>query len=558
MIKHINTLTADLCSEVRTSKTLNIDLLQEILLESIPEGTASHSLFKYEYLNHEMLSKFPRAGYSDEFKKNAAIQLMLESEEHCRSINIDGYRSTNTTGSTDNVIAVAAYVAQQILSPVDYSMFEKASFSGGSSTSRKRTNGHPYFKYHPHWRVDCTRSAMPYAESLIKMTPLWRDMLLKGESPDQLHTYLRSRVGNDITTVPKKTKIDRCIAKEPDMNMCLQKACGSYIRDRLQLWGVNLNDQTVNQKFAKEGSLRRNYGTIDLKSASDSISIRIVKDILPNDWFKLLDDLRSRHGKLPDGTLIKWEKFSSMGNGFTFELESLIFFCLAKAVQMIQGTKGSIVVYGDDIIAPSAMCRDLIDVLDCVGFKTNNDKTFVHGRFRESCGKHYYNGVDVSPFYIRSAVDTAHRFTWFLNKLREWALCDETQIMNEHIWPLYRKIYKAAIVAFPILKKVVGEIDIQSSDGIYSAHAFEDYQRLHLITTSSPLRGVRGLLSVMQDWTVRNVSNRYMNSFHTIDYTEGTPRLVSPGSGHVDLVNRDPWLYSRYRHHLFDAEQKYS
>jgi hypothetical protein len=85
-----------------------------------------------------------------------------------------------------------------------------------------------------------------------------------------------------------------------------------------------------------------------------------------------------------------------MGNGATFCLETLVFAAAAHAIR-----SKTVSVYGDDIIVDSDKVDDLKRLLGFLGFSVNADKSFSAGPFRESCGKDYYQGVDITPFYLR-------------------------------------------------------------------------------------------------------------------------------------------------------------
>jgi hypothetical protein len=50
----------------------------------------------------------------------------------------------------------------------------------------------------------------------------------------------------------------------------------------------------------------------------------------------------------------------------------------------------------------------------------NPKKTHFTGLFRESCGKHYHGGFDVSPFYIRREVRELPDLINLLNQVLEW------------------------------------------------------------------------------------------------------------------------------------------
>jgi len=62
---------------------------------------------------------------------------------------------------------------------------------------------------------------------------------------------------------------------------------------------------------------------------------------------------------------------------------------------------GRVRVYGDDIICPVDSVHNVVDSLEHFGAKVNRRKSFWIGRFRESCGKEYYDGHDVSIVKFR-------------------------------------------------------------------------------------------------------------------------------------------------------------
>lgn len=223
--------------------------------------------------------------------------------------------------------------------------------------------------------------------------------------------------------------------------MYAQKAVGDLIRKRLRRVGVNLNDQTINNRLAREGSVSGELATIDLSSASDSVTRTLVMTLLPEEWFDLMDDLRSPI-TLIDGERHENVMFSSMGNAFTFELESLIFWALARSVAYLLGVKGTISVYGDDIICPRGLYDVFIDVLGFCGFRANARKSFNSGTFRESCGKHWDSGVDVTPFYVKKVPVDVSDWIHLLNSLRRWTetipgICDPEYYP---LWDLFASV----------------------------------------------------------------------------------------------------------------------
>jgi len=164
---------------------------------------------------------------------------------------------------------------------------------------------------------------------------------------------------------------------------------------------VDLDDQSVNQSLAQYGSVFDTLATIDFSAASDTIASQLIIELLPTKWVDVLCRLRSGFGYV-EGDFIEYEKFSSMGNGFTFELESLIFFAATHgAVEDDHPEKAKCTVYGDDVIIPADRVQQFASLCSFLGFKVNDQKSFSFTPYRESCGKHYWDGVDITPIYNR-------------------------------------------------------------------------------------------------------------------------------------------------------------
>jgi hypothetical protein len=168
------------------------------------------------------------------------------------------------------------------------------------------------------------------------------------------------------------------------------------------------------------------HATIDFSSASDSISYEVVKELLPPRWFHLLDSARSRFGQQGE-SLIEWEKFSSMGNGFTFQLESLLFYAIARCVveylheSSLSASENFVSVYGDDVIIP-VKCLDLFSAASSYfGFSMNLKKSQFSSCFRESCGAHFVSGVDVKPVYLKDSLSDVTSVFRLANAVRRFA-----------------------------------------------------------------------------------------------------------------------------------------
>ena len=149
-----------------------------------------------------------------------------------------------------------------------------------------------------------------------------------------------------LTTVPKNSKTDRCIVIEPGLTTFLQLGLGGYLKARLKVFGLDLSHgQEKHRSIVLQASKDCELATVDLSAASDSVTKQLVILLLPFEWWSLLDDLRVKT-TLVDGQIHVLEMFSSMGNGFTFELESLLFYAITRVVCRLNGFRGRISVYG--------------------------------------------------------------------------------------------------------------------------------------------------------------------------------------------------------------------
>lgn len=240
--------------------------------------------------------------------------------------------------------------------------------------------------------------------------------------------------GNRLSCVPKNCDISRTICTEPTLNMWYQLGCGNILRRRLgQFFGIDLETVAdVNRRMAYLGSKtddgEDSFSTIDLESASDSISLGLVNELFPKWFSELLKDLRSPRSRLPDGSTLELQMVSTMGNGFTFPLQTLIFSAVVAAVYAEMGIprlrvdsgKPNWSVFGDDIVVCSKAHRRVSHVLGLLGFSVNADKSFFEGPFRESCGYDFFRGHYVRGVYIKALNSPRDVYVAF-NKLVRWS-----------------------------------------------------------------------------------------------------------------------------------------
>lgn len=359
----------------------------------------------WEFLPHywavESISKYPDLGLGLDVKMEA-LSAFHAGEVRCRAANSSlcgGLSHAWIPSDVWEVFRRAQRLLHWLLSGITREeILHRARWGPGATSGLSRRQSAHQIKWE--FGTHVTMEALPWFLALKKY----------GRVPCGQVVVVDS---NRVTTVPKNAKTDRTIAMEPCWNSFFQLGLGGCIRRRLNRVGLLTADaQEKNQWLAKIGSLTGKYCTIDLKGASDSLSLALCEMLLPADLMRHCMELRSPFGLLPDGSRIEYEKLSSMGNGFTFELETAVFYALSAAVA------GDASVYGDDIIVEASKAPLLLDALRCAGMEVNQKKTFTQGPFRESCGGHYFLGIDVTPPYFRRRLDRLSSWITAHNALR--------------------------------------------------------------------------------------------------------------------------------------------
>jgi hypothetical protein len=227
-----------------------------------------------------------------------------------------------------------------------------------------------------------------------------------------------------VISVPKTLKTPRIIAIEPSYMQFMQQGVKDRLvteirRDNLVSPMFGYDDQSVNRRLAMVGSLTGSLATLDLSEASDRVSNQLVRLLASNfpHFGEALDATRSRKADVPGKGVIRLSKFASMGSALTFPIEAMVFMTVVfigieKELNRpltrrdIYLLRDKVRVYGDDIIVPTHYAQSVTEALELFGFKVNTAKSFWTGRFRESCGREFYMGEDVSITRVRSIVNT--------------------------------------------------------------------------------------------------------------------------------------------------------
>lgn len=254
-----------------------------------------------------------------------------------------------------------------------------------------------------------------------------------------LHSYLGSTRDNFVYSeieslalknVPKSWKTLRNITPLALLNLFYSHGYGTIVTEKLKESGLNIRTlQSRHRKLVEEFSRTGSHATGDLSKASESVTKVHLNWVLPRDWYVGLKPILT-HQLQYDGKEAYTASVLPMGNGATFPLETLVFYCITRAIGTLSRVNGIYSVYGDDLIFPSPLYPYLQHVFSDLGFVLNTDKTHAVGNFRESCGADFFHGVDVRPFSLQGQHQTLPRsqYICFLYKVynglrRRWGTC---------------------------------------------------------------------------------------------------------------------------------------
>jgi hypothetical protein len=240
----------------------------------------------------------------------------------------------------------------------------------------------------------------------------------------------------------------------------------SYTRNR-----INFTSQEVNRRLALDHSDLRAMATLDLKDASDRVSLELVRRIFKDSprLARALEATRTPATKLPDGSVVTLNKFAPMGSALCFPVEAYVFWVLLVASAVLEARMPLkracrlFYVYGDDIVVPTHMVDRCIRVLESVGLVVNRDKTCIHGPFRESCGMDAFKGVPVTPFRVK---------TVFSDRTRDGSVLSSYCALANHLGA--SGYQGAADLIWNRLEKVYGKIPYGTSSSSFPCRITSD------------------------------------------------------------------------------------
>lgn len=359
-----------------------------------------------------------------------------------------------------------------------------------------------------------------------------------------------------ITLVPKTQRSPRLIAIEPTCMQYIQQAISRELVRRLESdpvssWFVGFSDQVRNNVMARKGSIDGSLATLDLSEASDRVANWLVEDLFADfPWFSEgIDACRSTRAMLPSGDVIHLKKFASMGSALTFPIEAIVF--AAIVIERVLSSAGlpisrkniisfrdEVRVYGDDIIVPTEYAQTVSDGLETFGFKVNQGKSFWTGRFRESCGKEYWNGIDVSIVKFRTKTPTSlHDASEVIS-----TVSTRNQLYKAGLWKtaalLDTDLYKVLRGHYPIVSEdspVLGRIDNSIP---YDVHGFEPHTHSPFVrgfveSSVNPINSIDEEVALMK-CLVESIGEPNIDNEHLT--RSGRPRAVK-----LKLANASPF-----------------
>lgn len=330
-------------------------------------------------------------------------------------------------------------------------------------------------------RLTSTAENVPYLRSVVAASPLWERAIRNATRQWQVNPHrvgpapscdpfwgfkpiqIETVPGNVMLLVTKDETTRRVIRYEPSGNLVVQRIWGRFFSQVLQYnCGIHLEkSQPIHKFLAQHSSRTSKYCTVDLRSASAHIATNLCRETLPDDIFTSLDSCRSQSTLWHD--CLEFDNdtgFCSMGNGFTFEFQTLLYYavaqyCLELSDDVCGPVSSTARVFGDDVIIATTESAAFIRAITLLGFVVNTSKTFTepHG-FRESCGCDAYCGVDVTPPYLRKWPTVVSELLPFVNRLHSWIT---KMALQGH--PVSDKILKAHADLIDI-------IDVASNTGV--------------------------------------------------------------------------------------------
>lgn len=335
------------------------------------------------------------------------------------------------------------------------------------------------------------------------------------------HKYSR------LCAVPKTWDKDRLITVEPYAHVLLQMEAREYLLSSLRLstqahyrgapytayerkyWRAFIRGDAQDWQRARilrkaEPTALSRCCTVDLSAASDNITWEMVASVFPGHVLARLEACRTAHIDTGSGEILDLHIYAGMGNATTFVVESLLFYAIAKAVSRccrniyrhgcLYSTRGSVTVFGDDIICPYGLVLALASVGPPI--KINHTKTFgCEHATRETCGCFTYRGEALPVFRLHGYGSSAENLQNICEVHRAAKRLQATCYRGAMPWLVSMiETIEVAIAAHPfswavsiLPVSIPGTLSIEKEaweDGIWEQRTSPNYQRTEYRTYS--------------------------------------------------------------------------
>lgn len=361
-----------------------------------------------------------------------------------------------TSEVTRPILERAKSLFREFADHVDMEDFTPRPGPGATNTKREKN-----LRYGPKVLYEQIDNVLPYQEYFY--TTPWQACL---ESRAYLDIY-KNRVSQPTArykVVPKKYGTGRGICIEENESQWFQQGLARVLvaginRHPLYKDRIQIHNQNLNASYALYSSETRSFGTLDESEASDRIWRKLVHHLSEDTVVhKELMALSTRWIMPPkecaDFGVLRTNKYAPMGSGLCFPVMCLVHMMLIRAIIQLSdvadpvGLSRQVYVYGDDLIVPSSAVQAVYDYLPLFGMKINTTKSFVKSYFRESCGTHAYNGVNVTPVFVKKVPNTRRKASLASllsaeNQLFKAGFCETAMLLREYLAITYnlRKVY---------------------------------------------------------------------------------------------------------------------
>ena len=225
-----------------------------------------------------------------------------------------------------------------------------------------------------------TREHLRWFDEELHSDPLLKTILEKCAPPGgPLFTEVDSL---PLIGVPKSFKSERLIQPNTLVGSLYTDWLGKLIVLALRRAGIDLRYlQERHRVLARRYSRTRAYVTADMSAASESYLSWLLNMLLPRVWYKAVARGRAKSYDSKSGKQYYFS-FMAMGIGFTFPLQTLLFYALLRAIRELLGIDGFESVFGDDLIYDRRIHPIVERIFSQLGFTLNKDKTFVESFFQ--------------------------------------------------------------------------------------------------------------------------------------------------------------------------------